>query len=254
MRNLLRANFQRLMKSRIFWIGLFATIGYVLFLLLMNYIEFRSHVSDSIMSVNWYILSPFSILSLFCPVFCSMYIGTEYSDATMRNLIIVGHTKRAIYTANFLTVSFACVVIAVCTSLFAALVDRLLFGWNMVYPMQFVLYYFSGLLMLIATSSLFTFMAMLISNKASSVLVCVLMLIASFVLETVIRSRIFNAEAIYSEVGLLVFLYDCIPMGQCFQLTSGMVFHPFRLPIYSLLFISATIGCGIVFFEKKDLK
>lgn len=254
MRNLIWANFQRLRKSRIFWIGLFSAIGYVLFLLFMNYIEFRLHTDVSIIPVNWYLLSPFSILSLFCPIFCSMYIGTEYSDGTIRNFLIIGHTKRTIYMANFLTVSFACVGIAVCTSLFAALVGSLLFSWNIIYPMQFVLYYFNGLLMLMAMSSFFTFMAMLISNKANSVLVCILIFIACFILETIIKSRIFNVELIYSNIELLKFLYNCIPMGQCFQLTSGMAFHPFRLPIYSLLFIAVTIGCGLAFFEKKDLK
>ena len=39
MLKLLSANRIRLQKSKFFWIGLFVTIGYSVFLLVMNYIE-----------------------------------------------------------------------------------------------------------------------------------------------------------------------------------------------------------------------
>src|SRR5699024_2737479 len=90
MLKLLSANRIRLQKSKFFWIGLFATIGYSVFLLLMNYIEKISYIGNSIVQINYYLLSPLSIISFFCPIFSGIFIGTEYSDGTMRNRLIVG--------------------------------------------------------------------------------------------------------------------------------------------------------------------
>lgn len=98
---LLLANKMRL-KNKLFWSGLFITVGYCLLLLLLNYIEMISHTGNSIIMVDWYLLAPFSALSFFCPIFCSMFIGTEYSDGTIRNRLIVGHTRKSIYLSNFL--------------------------------------------------------------------------------------------------------------------------------------------------------
>lgn len=53
---------------------------------------------------------------------------------------------------------------------------------------------------------------------------------------------------------LLEFLYDFLPMGQCLQLTTDTVFHPFRLPLYSFLFTGLTLLCGIGIFGGKDVK
>lgn len=259
---LLLANKIRLKKSKLFWSGVFITVGYCLLLLMLNYIEMISHVGNSIMLVDWYLLAPFSVLSFFCPIFCSMFIGTEYSDGTIRNRLIVGHTRKSIYLSNFFTVSFACVIITIIASLVVTIFYVIFFGWNISNPMTFILYYFCGLLMLIAMSGLFSLIAMLISNKSSSLLVCIMICLSSFVLENIVKTWIFNGfdEGIFPKAKIFhsqfisELLYDVIPMGQCLQITGEMVFHPFRLPLYSLLFIIITLVCGIWFFEKKDLK
>ena len=61
MLKLLSANRIRLKKSKLFWGGLFVTIGYSMFLLLMNYMEKASYIGNSIMQINWYLLSPFDL-------------------------------------------------------------------------------------------------------------------------------------------------------------------------------------------------
>ena len=49
---LLLANKIRLKKSKLFWSGVFITVGYCLLLLMLNYIEMISHVGNSIMLVD----------------------------------------------------------------------------------------------------------------------------------------------------------------------------------------------------------
>ena len=141
MLKLLSANRIRLQKSKFFWIGLFATIGYSVFLLLMNYIEKISYIGNSIVQINYYLLSPLSIISFFCPIFSGIFIGTEYSDGTMRNRLIVGHTRKNIYLANFITICLANVFITIISSVIVSLLGIGMFGWHMTDPMLFLLHY-----------------------------------------------------------------------------------------------------------------
>ena len=53
-------------------------------------------------------MAPF--LGAIMAVFVSLFLGTEYSDGTMRNKLVVGHTRANIYLANFLTCFLASVV------------------------------------------------------------------------------------------------------------------------------------------------
>lgn len=72
MLKLLSANKIRIKKSKLFWTGLFLITGYSVFLLIMNYIEMASYIGNSIVPLNWFLLSPFSVISffaLFSPVY-----------------------------------------------------------------------------------------------------------------------------------------------------------------------------------------
>lgn len=267
MLKLLSANKIRLKKSKLFWIGLFVTIGYSVFLLIMNYIEKVSYIGNSIVQMDWYLLSPFSVISFFCPIFSSIFIGTEYSDGTMRNRLIVGHTRKNIYLANFITICLVNFIITLITSAIIILLGALLLGWHMTNPVLFLLHYIGGIMMLVAFSGFFTLVAMAIHNKTMGVVTSIIVFLASYMIAGVIRRLVFsfyNGEAI-SDVfsGLsndmvsqpvLEFLYDIIPMGQCFQIISGTVFHPLRLPVYSALFTAITVICGVLVFRKKDMK
>lgn len=122
-------------------------------------------------------------------------------------------------------------------------------------------------MMLIAFAGFFTLVAMAIHNKTMGAVISIIFFLASYMIAAVIRRLVFsfyNGEAI-SDVfsGLsndmvsqpvLEFLYDIIPMGQCLQIISDTVFHPFRLPVYSALFTAITVICGVLIFNKKDMK
>ena len=267
MLKLLSANRIRLKKSKLFWGGLFVTIGYSMFLLLMNYIKKASYIGNSIMQINWYLLSPFSVISFFCPIFSSIFIGTEYNDGTMRNRLIVGHTRKNIYLANFITVCAANIIITLISSIIIMIFGTLMLGWSMINPVLFLLHYISGIMMLIAFTGFFTLVAMVLSNKTASTVTCIVSFLLSYMVAGVIRRLVFsfyNGESI-SDVfydlssdmvsqPILEFFYDFIPMGQCLQITSNSVLHPSRLPVYSLLFTAITVVCGILIFSRKDMK
>lgn len=267
MLKLLSANRIRLQKSKFFWIGLFVTIGYSVFLLVMNYIEKVSYIGNSIVQMNYYLLSPLSIICFFCPIFSSIFIGTEYSDGTMRNRLIVGHTRKNIYLANFITICLVNVFITLISSVIVSLLGIGMFGWHMTDPMLFLLHYLSGIMMLIAFSGFFTLVAMIIHNKTVSTVTSIVTFLMSYMIAGVIRRLVFsfyNGESISDVFSFLSgdmvsqpaleFLYDFIPMGQCLQITSNTVFHPFRLSAYSAFFTVITVICGVLIFSKRDMK
>lgn len=203
----------------------------------------------------------------FCPIFSSLFIGTEYSDGTMRNRLIVGHTRKNIYLANFITVCLMNIFIFLLSSVMISLLGTGMFGWHMSNPMLFLLHYFSGIMMLIAFSGLFTLIAMVIHNKTISTVASIITFLVSYMTAGVIRRLVFsfyNGESISDVFSMLSkdmvsqpaleFLYDFIPMGQCFQITGNSVLHPYRLPVYSAIFAVITVICGVLIFGKKDMK
>lgn len=53
---------------------------------------------------------------------------------------------------------------------------------------------------------------------------------------------------------VLTFLYDFLPTGQMLQLSSGIVFHPRLLTVYSLAGIAVTCFSGAVLFARKNIR
>lgn len=267
MSKLLSANFMRVSKSRLFRAGLIVTVGYCLFLLLINYFEKAAHIGNSIVQAEWYLLSPFSVIVFFCPIFSSIFIGTDYSDNTIRNKLTVGYTRKEIYLTNFITICLSNLLITAITTIVVAVIGTILFHWKLTNTSLFTLYYFSGLLMLIAFSGLFTFMAMLIQGKAISSITCILTFLLSYLAESIIRTLVlglyegiavseqfsFLSDEMISQTAL-EWIYDFLPTGQSMQITSGIVLNPLRLPLCSLLFTSVTVSFGLIIFCRKDLK
>ena len=51
-------------------------------------------------------------MGLVAAVFISLFVGSEYSDGTIRNKLVVGHSRMRIYLANLIVCSIACVLIS----------------------------------------------------------------------------------------------------------------------------------------------
>ena len=88
MTKLLSANFLRLKKNKVFWGGLILMAAWGIFVpvkLHMDAIEmnYADRVEDGFFACAMFI-------GIFIAVFCSLFLGTEYNDGTMRNKIIVG--------------------------------------------------------------------------------------------------------------------------------------------------------------------
>lgn len=110
MSKLLSANFMRLKKDKFFWIGIIFMFAAGVLYPTMIYRDVQK--TGIINTVDDAFCGCTLFIGVVMAVFCSLFIGTEYSDGTIRNKIAIGHTRTALYLSNAIvsaTVSILCV-------------------------------------------------------------------------------------------------------------------------------------------------
>ena len=98
MTRLLSAGFLRLKKNKVFWGGLILMAAWGIFM------PVKMHLDAVQMGYVYRIEDGFFVYAMgvgvVMAVFCSLFIGTDYNDGTIRNKIIVGGKRSAVYLAN----------------------------------------------------------------------------------------------------------------------------------------------------------
>lgn len=110
MNKLLHANFSRLFRSKIFRIGCALMVIYPIFAILSQYFDAKAYGYIAWLEESLWVSSAF--LAFICGVLVPTFIGSEYSDKTIRNKLIVGHTKAKIYFSNMITMLTAAVIMS----------------------------------------------------------------------------------------------------------------------------------------------
>ena len=272
MSRLLTANFTRLKKDKIFWMGMAFMFAAGVFGVIMKVFNDPMATADQLA----FIFPVF--IGIVSAAFCSLYIGTEYSDGTIRNKLIVGHTRTAVYMSNFMTCSVA--GIFMCLSYIAAVAA---FGlpWLGLSDMSMgaiAVLMIAALIMVIATTSILTLLCMQNQNKAISAVVCILIIIALLVVATMINARLdapqyYDSYVLTDSLGnsatekvlnpqyltgtkreVYQFFLDFLPTGQAVEISMQATPHLWRLPLYSLFITLVSTACGVLCLRKKDLK
>lgn len=282
MRKLLSAGFVRLRKDKVFWIGIAAVMVIGAFVVVQNYREF---------SANGYVLPPLDnyffgfalMIGLVSAAFCSLFLGTEYSDGTIRNKIAVGHSRSAIYLSNLIVCATAALLTNLAYIAAVSAVGIPLFGFLTMGARAAVTMLWASFFTTLAFTALFTLLSMLIQNKAIVAVVSIIgvvgMLVATITIENRLRAPEFYDGIVISEEVQITdpnnpqlqsvpnpnylqpkeraayqFLHDLMPTGQAMQISNQSAPHPWLMQLYALLIVLAATGGGIFFFRKKDLK
>lgn len=275
MNKLLAANFMRLKKSKVFWgAAVFMTVMGFIFAILQKRTLDQGFEATLEGGVFQYV----AFIGFVTAVFCAIFVGTEYSDGTLRNKIIVGHKRSEIYLSTF--VMCACAAAAVCIlcmvcylGLGLMLLGGFASGFAVIFPMTV-----SVIVLSICFSAIFTLIALLCHNKAASAVLCILLALILLFAGSFLRSSLdepeFYGGYYMDETGELrqeemqpnpryisgttrkVYeaLLDITPGGQQLQLASGDVEKPWMLTVYSIGLAALATAGGIIFFKKKDLK
>lgn len=277
MNNLLSAGFYRLWKNKTFWICLAAAFTLSPIMMLNGCRQAALLAAEGYSrSLDDYYFTLAPMMALFFAVFTSLFIGTEHSDGTMRNKIIVGRTRTQIYLSN-LVISTAASVCFTITWLLGGLVGIPFLGtWKMGAGFL-LLYAVIAVFFTAALCSIFTLLCMLSPNKAITAVLAILlalgMIVAASMLYNSLTQPEFTTGVIMTANGMQIadpvpnpnfitgtkrsvyqFLIDAFPTGQSILMANGAVSRPVLSLISSAVIALAAALAGIFAFCRKDLK
>lgn len=275
------ANMMRLKKNKLFWLGMVLTAGYgilnccTVYRMMQKYGE----AEGGAYPLDNCLLTFMPVIGIVLSVVISMYLGTDYSDGTIRNKIMAGKSRNSIYTANFLTCSVIGMVIYCFGLLSVALVGTPLLGGIQEEPLTVAKLLADGILMVIANAAIFNMIAMLASNKAHGAVISILAAFGLLFLAIYIFNALSQPEMIEEVVitakeqipeqlekvknphyvsglkrKLYEFLTDLLPSGQGIQLASFAAAHSCRMAGCSVAVAAVFHVAGSMIFRKKNIK
>jgi ABC-type transport system involved in multi-copper enzyme maturation permease subunit len=275
MRKLVSANFSRMWKNKFFWLCTVAILGFVVFMVLMG--ANVDKMQNLGRNLDYYYFNSLPYFGPLLSVFISMFLGTEYSDGTIRNKLIVGHTRTEIYFANLLTCFGGCLIFFAVWAV-GGLVGIPYFGlWSVGIDGYFQLLIIE-LLTVWTLTAVFVSIAQFITNRYANVIT---VFVATFILmlgsyfynalcepETYMNGMTINSDGTveFGDVianpayigGALRTVYQVIlnilPTGQQIWIADETVTHPIFMCMCSLMIIVVFTGIGLLLFHKKDIK
>lgn len=282
MSKLLRANFVRLWKSKIFWIGILFMSAMGMSAVGSNYMELTMREGYR-PNIDHVLFSGCIAMPLVAAVFTGLFIGTEYSDGTIRNKLIVGHARSAVYFANFIVALSAIIMMHLAYIMVIVLIGFPIIG-NIEQTVETLLILFLiSIVTLTAIAALLVLISMLIHNKANGSVVGIIVSIVLILSAMYIFARL-NEPEYYEEYNITFtddsgevheehsekqinhyylrgtkrkvyeFLYDFLPGCQMYQIAEQEVSDYTRLVLYSLSIIVVVSAGGVICFRRQDLK
>lgn len=282
MSKLLSANFFRLKRDKIFWIVSAAMLVLSVFFMINNGITAQKYADQNIennvtaLESCYFNLMP--MIGFFFSVFISLFLGTEYSEGTIRNKLISGHTRTDIYLSNYLTCLAGTEFIYV-LFLIGGLVGIPFFGIWKAPISQIIIYIVIGFFITASLTAILNMLSMLSTNKAATavlsiVLAFALMIIASSIYnvlaepETTVEFLSMSADGKVEfgdeipnpayvsglERKIDEWLVQFLPTGQGILAANSEISQPVLNIVYSIITVVIVNIAGIFAFRKKDLK
>ena len=271
---LLNAGFTRLKKDKLFWGLTVAIIGFELIMLYNAYSDMLEYGGN--VSVDGYFFNVGMLIGFAIAIFASVYLGNEYSNGTLRNKIVMGHNRIKIYLSNLIIVSIISVFWVLLFDFVTACIGIPLFGNIQMDIGKFLLLFVIVLLFSIAFASIFTFIAMVCSNKTATSIICLVtvfaMMFGSTMLfnllstpPTTVEYSMVDGQFVPQEVPnpryptdqerkIYQTILNIMPQGQAFSIVGYEDWDYKVLPFYSLGVIIIFTGAGLIIFKRKDLK
>ena len=276
MPKLLSANCMRLRHAKTFYIALLAVLLVSMGIVLNGCRQAAANQYGDFYILDRYYFNLAPMLGVFWAAFSSIFLGTEYSDGTIRNKLIVGHSRSAVYLSNLL-VSTAATLAMTTAWLLGGLVGIPFLGlWEMTWGELFAgigIYVLSA----VAMTAILTALQMGVTNKAVSavlsiLLVLVLILCASL-LYNALNEPEMSSEMIVTAGGVEIgepspnplyiggaqrrfyeALMQILPTGQQILIADQAVPSPGLMLAASVgITLAASLG-GYWLFRRKNLK
>lgn len=277
---LLAAEYRRLFRNKVFFalIGAGAVLG--AFFPVSQYFEMKQSADGYVPDADTGFSAIVFFGGLIAAVLISLFTGTEYSDGTIRNKLICGHSRVSLYLSE-LTVNFSgtLIVSAAYYAMFFS-VGLILHGNYQYTAGEILLAVVIGCVNFLAYASIITALAMNKSNKAGvavfSIVMCLVLLVtASFFASRLAEPETYPSDIFITEDGVMSsgpeepnpnyvsgtkreiyqFILDFLPSGQGLQV-SGFLNEPeFRtVHLYYALILAFGVNLiSIPVFTKKNI-
>ena len=277
MRKLITANFHRFSKDRFSW----CVVGILVILSLVNvFNSARSYeamaTSGYIRSLDDYYFNQAPLIGAFLALLISMFLGTEFSEGTIRNKLCIGHKRNEIFLSNFISCAFATIALTAVWLLTSAL----LFG--LIGPLEMEVSKFIGCIFVsvgfaVSFAALYTVIGSLSSNKAMTIIYTfaafILLAMAASALYdrlcepemnqgmTLVGTQLVEMEPTPNPLYLSGMIrtvcevaLELLPTGQALLLSDVAVEYPVRAISLSAVFTIVTLLVGSMLFRRKDIK
>ena len=277
MRKLITANFHRFSKDRFSW----CVVGIIVILSLVN--VFNSARSYEVMAASGYIRSlddyyfnQAPLIGVFLALLISMFLGTEFSEGTIRNKLCIGHKRNEIFLSSFISCVLATIVLTAVWLLTSALLFR------MIGPLEMEVSKFIGCIFVaigfaVSFAALYTVIGSLSSNKAMTIIytfaVFIIFAMAASALydrlcepemnqgKTLVGTQLVEMEPTPNPLYLsgptrtvCEVALELLPTGQALLLSNVAIEYPVRAIVLSVVFTTVTLLVGSRLFRRKDIK
>lgn len=263
MNKLLYANFFRMFRNRLFLAGMGFMFFSGSFLCYQQYRQLSGYGIAVTLDSTFFCYT--LMIGVISAIFCSLFVGVEYGDGTMRNKIIAGHKRVEIYFSDLITNIAASFLMCVSYMLANVIVGIPLIG-SLTIPAEKVLVIISGsLITVVAFCSIFTMVSLLVSSKAAAAVICIVAMFISIAFLNEVQKILDNPKTWYDgtantayvggeERARLEFLYNVLPTGQEMQYSRRNIKNMNEMCLYSIGVTVISTGAGVFFFRRKNIK
>lgn len=277
MNNLLSAGFSRLRKNREFWIDTVGMLAISAALMIINCVTALKRAElGYVYTIDRFYFDAAPVTAIFCAGFISFFVGTEYSDGTIRNKLIAGYTRTQVYISNFI-VSLAVCEGFVIMQLVGGLVGILFLGaWTIDIKVLIILIILQ-FLYTAALNGIFVMLAMLSPNKAVTTAASIILSLLLLFIGSMFYNALQEPETISGVIMTLdgvkmgepepnpayisgmqrviySFITDSLPTSQAIMIANLEITRPLLSAAASVVIALGTMAAGIAAFCKKDLK
>ncbi len=299
MSKLLSAEFSRLFHSAIFRMCMLFSAGFAIFLVVVRYIDVKQNaalydeISISYRNVDGLLFTGALYLIFVLATFIGIFVGTEYSDGTIRNKLMVGHERRNIYLSKLIVCIAAGFMMIFAYMFFILLLGNLLVGGTTMSAGEIVFSIAETLMVMATMTAILLLISLSIQKKAAGSVACLLVTIVMMFASLLVYQKLAEPEYrvtvwYYDEntgeesphekeknpnylTGTKRVVYetlnDLIPFSQLYQIgmedlndmetgqtEENDLSHKEIIFIYDCLWILVTAGVGILIFKKMNLK
>lgn len=288
MYKLLNASFSRLRKNKIFLGLVILTIIIAVFMLVSEYlnnIKYSSVFGISSNTTDILLTNFINIIGFFIAIFTSLFVGAEYSDGTIRNKIVAGHSRKNIYLSNLIVSILVGIFLELIYLIIVSIVSIPIFGLVQMSFLQLAVILLDIIMIIIVYSSIFNFIALICSNITISTVSSLLLILIMFVIDMLLSPTANSTEYIQKnkvmdEQGNITYeivknedypgkiiqttcktIINFNPVNQAIEISGNKInmneedFNNMKVyPLYSLGLIIIITAIGIYLFNIKELK